>query len=453
MDVRPESNNHLEQFSKAVNVVRDRVIQIFIFILFRILRRLVLTIQKFTWAVSGVERIRRDAARGLQFKQSAHVQEIFWKRKFLDHSVADTSNFITTHKAFRPPSCIFKPNVSLYCMTRREAVFVETKESESVYRSRHSWFLYQNQYHHAVNVITMPLASFHKIASDVGNPRIPVTWMGCTMRSGSTLISQMMHRIPGMLVLPEPDALTTLGFLYKNKQIQANEYQQLLASCVRLLCKPDDRYSAVFFKTRPCVSSLMEDIMKTFPRFRYLFMYRNSSKSVMSSLSLLHQDKAPMALCFIMDSNIISTILPFVRSYFYYYNVFLNEKSHTGINGKKLSTTGILTAAWAASVAQIAELRYRGYNVGSILYEDFMNNPRRSLSVLLKILDIRSEHLAGAAEALKVDFNKGVSHELFMDGRRAMSTESRLEADNILKAYGLSKLGERYEISGLLKLQ
>ncbi|RUS69087.1 hypothetical protein EGW08_023152 [Elysia chlorotica] len=262
----------------------------------------------------------------------------------------------------------------------------------------------------------------------------------------------MMHRIPGMLVLPEPDALTTLGFLYKNKQIQANEYNQLLASCVRLLCKPDDRYSAVFVKTRPCVTSLMEDIMKAFPRFRYLFMYRNSSKSVMSSLSLLYQDKAPMALCFIMDSNIVSTILPFVRYYFYYYNVFLNEKTNTGINGKKLSTTGILTAAWAASVAQTAELRYRGYNVGSILYEDFMNNPRRSLSVLLQVLDIRSEHLAGAAEALKVDFNKGVSHELFMDARRAMSTENRLEADNILKAYGLSKLGERYEISGLLKL-
>ena len=113
------------------------------FLLFRVTRRIVITLQKFTWAVQGVERIRRDAARGLQFKQSAHVQEIFWKRKFVDHSVADPSCFITTHKCFRPPQCIFRPNVSLYCMTRREAVFVEVAEGENVYKSKHANYLYQ----------------------------------------------------------------------------------------------------------------------------------------------------------------------------------------------------------------------------------------------------------------------------------------------------------------------
>ncbi|CAG5121220.1 unnamed protein product [Candidula unifasciata] len=453
MDARTEANNHLEQFSKAMSMFRDRALEILVFILFRFTRRLVLTFQKFTWAVTGVERIRRDAARGLQFKQSAHVQEIFWKRKYLDHSVADLSNFITTHKGFRQPSCVFKSNVSLYCMTRKEAVFIEVKETDNVYKSKHSTYLYQNQYHHAVNVITMPLASFHKMASDVGSPRVPVTWMASTIRSGSTLISQMMSRIPGMLVLSEPDAITTLGFLFKNKLIQGSEYKQLLASCVKLLCKPDDRYSAVFVKARPCTTSLLEEIVQAFPKFRYLFMYRNSVKSIMSSLSLLQQDPAPNALRFIMDSSILSTLLPFVRSYFYYYHVFLNEKKVPGIIPKKLDSVGILTAAWAASISQCSDLRYKGYNIGSILYEDFMNNPRRSLSVLLQRLDIRTEHLSVAAEALKVDFNRGVAHDLAMDSRRALSPESRQEADNILKAYGLPKLGERYEISGLLKLE
>ncbi|XP_005098279.1 uncharacterized protein LOC101847584 [Aplysia californica] len=453
MDGKTEANNHLEQFSKAMNMFRDRAIQILVYMLFQLTRTIVVTFQKFTWAVTGVERIRRDAARGLQFKQSAHVQEIFWKRKFFDHSVADPSNFITTHKGFRPPSCIFKSNVSLYCMTRREAVFVEVKESDNVYKSKHSNYLYQNQYHHAVNVITMPLASFHKMASDVGNPRIPVTWLSCTARSGATLVSQMMHRIPGMLSLSEPDAITTLGFLYKKKLIQPSEYKQLLASCVRLLCKPDDRYSAVFVKARPCTTSLVEDIAQVFPRFRYLFMYRNSVKSLMSNLSLLQQDPAPKALRFIMDSPVLSTFLPFVRSYFYYYHVFLNEKKVSSIVPTKLGSVGIITAAWAASVSQCADLRYKGFNIGSILYEDFMINPRRSLSVLLSLLDIRREHLGPAAEALKADVNRGTSHDTGVDARRALTPENRQEADNVLKAYGLAKLGERYEVSGLLKLE
>ena len=46
--------------------------------------------------------------------------------------------------------------------------------------------------------------------------------------------------------------------------------------------------------------------------------------------------------------------------------------------------------------------RYRGYMIGSILYEDFMINPRRSLAELLAMLDVRREALGPAAEALKV---------------------------------------------------
>jgi hypothetical protein len=453
MDTKTEAVNSLEQFSKAVSIFRDGAIQVLVFLLYRFTRRLVLAFQKFTWAVTGVERIRRDAARGLQFKQSAHVQEIFWKRKFLDNSVADLSNFITIHNSFRQPTCVLKPNVSLYCMTKREAVFIEVKETDNVYRSKHSVYLYQNQYHHAVNVITMPLASFHKIASDVGVPKVPVAWLSCTARSGSTLFSQMMYRVHGMMILSEPDAITTLNFLYKNKRIQVSEYKQLLASCVKLLCKPDERYSAVFVKARPCTTNVLEDIVQMFPRFRYFFIYRNSMKSLMSNLSQLQQDPAPSFVNFIMDSSILSTFFPFVRSYFYYYNVFLNEKKLSGVNPKSLDSVGILTAAWASSVSQCADLRYKGYNIGSILYEDFMINPRRSLSILLQRLDIRPEHLNSATEALKVDFNKGIVHDSAMDHRRTLSPESRQEADNILKAYGLPKLGERHEISGLLKLE
>lgn len=263
----------------------------------------------------------------------------------------------------------------------------------------------------------------------------------------------MMYRIPGMLVLSEPDAITTLDFLYRNKTIQVSEYKQLLASCVKLLCKPDERFSAVFVKARPCTTNLLEDICQVFTKFRYLFMYRNSAKSVISNLHQLQQDPAPNCLRFIMDNVILSTFFPFVRSYFYCYNVFLNEKKVPGVDPRKLDTVGILTAAWAASVAQCADLRYKGYNIGSILYEEFMNNPRRSLSILLQRLDIRGEHLSYAAEALKVDFNRGVAHDLALEFRRALSPESRQEADNILKAYGLPKLGERYELSGLLKLE
>ena len=72
---------------------------------------------------------------------------------------------------------------------------------------------------------------------------------------------QMMSRIPGMLVLCEADAMTSLGQLSKRQLLPRSEYLQLLTSCVRLLCKPDDRYSAVFVKGRPSATGLVHDIV------------------------------------------------------------------------------------------------------------------------------------------------------------------------------------------------
>ena len=192
---------------------------------------------------------------------------------------------------------------------------------------------------------------------------------------------------------------------------------------------------------------------QAFPRFRYMFMYRNSVKSLMSNLAQLQVDPAPKALRIIMDSPVLSTFLPFLRSWFYQHHVFLNEKKLQNVTPSKLDTAGIITAAWAASVSQVADLRYKGYNIGSILYEDFMINPRRALSLLLSLLDIRREHLGPAAEALKADVNLGPHHDAGMDARRALSADSRHQADVVLKAYGLAKLGERFELSGLLKLE
>ena len=76
MDIQPSQTNHLENMSLAMNVARDWALQALGLMLYVLTRWLVVTLQKFTWAVWGIERIRRDARRGLQFKQSAHVQEV-----------------------------------------------------------------------------------------------------------------------------------------------------------------------------------------------------------------------------------------------------------------------------------------------------------------------------------------------------------------------------------------
>ena len=114
-------------------------------------------------------------------------------------------DFITKHKGFKHPSYVLRPQVSLYCLTRHEAVFVETPEGEDVFNGGP---LFLRQFALARHVITMPLASFHKTASDMGAPRVPMTWLSSTPRSGSTLLAHVLGSAPNMRVLHEPDALT-----------------------------------------------------------------------------------------------------------------------------------------------------------------------------------------------------------------------------------------------------
>ncbi|KAK7471638.1 hypothetical protein BaRGS_00035735 [Batillaria attramentaria] len=446
MDQRSETN-HLENISVAMNVARDWVLLAMSFMLYVLTRWMVVTLQKFTWAVWGIERVRRDARRGLQFKQSAHVQEVLWRRKLNSYAVADVADFITKHREFKHPSYVLRPNVSLYCVTRNEAVFVETPEGEDVYSGGP---LYLRQFALAQRVITMPLASFHKTASDVGPPRVPFTWLSCTSRSGSSLLAHVLGSARNMRVLHEPDALTCLGRLLRDKALASGEYSQLLASAVMLLCKPDDRCGALLLKARPCITRMVEDVYTAIPRARYLFLYRNSLKSLNSCLAVAAGDPATRAMRMVLDSKVLSTIFPCGRKWLYAAEAGINEKPSAAIRPNTLTASGIATAAWAAGVARAAEFRDKGIPLRALLYEDIMRNPRAACEQLFKLLELRPEHVPDAVQVFRQDFNRSPPLPQ-MDTRRALPHEARQEADFVLKKYGLPKLGERVELPGLVK--
>lgn len=442
-----DATNHLENMSVAMHVARDWFLQAMSFLLYVLTRWLVVTFQKFTWAVTGVERVRRDAKRGLNFKQSAHVLDIRWRRKLTSCAVADVGDFIATHSGFRHPSHVLRPAVSLYCITRQEAIFVEVEEGTDVYSGGP---LYLRQFALAQRVITMPLASFHKTASDVGPPRVPLTWLGCAPRAGSALLANVLGSSNNTRVLHEPDVLTSLGRLYRAGALAAGEYSQLLTSSVRLLCKPDDRCGTLLLKARPCVTRMIEDVYSTFPRARYLFLYRNSLKSLHSTLALAHADPASRALKMLLDSSLLSAVFPCARKWMYADAVGVNEKPGAALHPGKLSASGIATAAWAASVARCAELRDKGVPIRALLYEDVMRNPRAACHLLFKLLELRPEYVPQALEVFRHDFNRSPPLPQ-ADSRRALGQEARQEADMVLKKYGLPRLGERVELPGLVK--
>ena len=374
---------------------------------------------------------------------------MLWRRKLSECSVADVRDFITKHKGFKHPSYVLRPQVSLYCLTRHEAVFVETPEGEDVFNGGP---LFLRQFALARHVITMPLASFHKTASDMGAPRVPMTWLSSTPRSGSTLLAHVLGSAPNMRVLHEPDALTSLGRMLQDGVLPAGEYSQLLASAVGLLCKPDDRCGAVLLKARPGVTRMMEDVYPAFPRARYLYLYRNSLKTLNSCLALAAVDPASRALRVVLDSSVLSTVFPCARKWLYAAVAGINEKPSASLRPSHLTASGIAMAAWAAGVARSAEFRDRGLPVRTILYEDIMRNPHAACQELFKLLELRPEYVSQALQVFRKDFNRSppLPHA---DSRRALPQEVRQEANMVLKKYGLPKVGERVELPGLVKFE
>ena len=129
------------------------------------------------------------------------------------------SNFITTHHSFENPRYVLKKNVTLYYVTRTQAVFVETDPKIDAPHSDNGAFIRVAQFLNARRIITMPIASFHRLADSVGDPRGRIIFLSSTSRCGSTLLSQVFEETDRVLSFSEPDALNAIG-LYEGRMPQ-----------------------------------------------------------------------------------------------------------------------------------------------------------------------------------------------------------------------------------------
>ncbi|KAL4222586.1 hypothetical protein ACF0H5_018627 [Mactra antiquata] len=449
MEAKSTTDN-LENISKVLKKTRDYAILILAFILYRLTRLIVISFQKFTWAVTGVEKTRKDAKSGLNFRSGAHVQDIKWRRKLHPLVIADPSNFITFHNSFKHPNYVLKPHVSLYCVTPTEAVFVELDEKVDIFTSDANFYL--SQYKKAKRLITMPLGVFHKIAQDLGDPRVPVVLISSTGRCGATLLSRMFEQVPGTKIIQEPDCLTTLAFLKRSSALSDTEYNTVLTSAIRLLCKPDDRANMIVVRSRPCCCVQIKTIQNLIPRIRHIFLYRNSLRTVSSYIGTMSNDTTSQCAKFVIDNAVLATMFPFLRKLFHHYFVYTLDQDPPITNPASLTTVGMFSSVWAACVACAVECAEKNIPIISILYDEMMKSPWRSCSVLFEKLNIRSQYVNTATQAFKVDVNKNQDLcQTFMntDSRRTIQHEMLAEADAILKKYGFPKLGERFELNGL----
>ncbi len=136
----------------------------------------------------------------------------------------------------------------------------------------------------ARNLLLVPLSSFHRLAEEAGDPRHQVAVFGMTARCGSTLMAQVMNRVPNTRSISEPWALVSLYLMFADGRIDSEEHRALVRSSVRLLAKvePGSGLERVAIKLTMYSNPQLRTIHELFPDFLYFFTARHPLPSLLS---------------------------------------------------------------------------------------------------------------------------------------------------------------------------
>jgi hypothetical protein len=128
-------------------------------------------------------------------------------------------------------------------VTWRYAWFCVTDPSVDVYDLSKFPFVWAAQFMMAQELIIMPLWAFEKLAeeelTDPGSDGREVILVNNTARCGSTLLCQMLNKLPNTRSMSEPWATTLAHTYYIKGKIshQGDDYEKILKSITRLQCK------------------------------------------------------------------------------------------------------------------------------------------------------------------------------------------------------------------------
>ena len=385
--------------------------------------------------------------RGYSYETSARIGTIVWKHKFSPVSITSPRDFLCLHFARAHPDYVLRSSVSLYCVTENEAIFIETDETVNVYISDENPFLYIAQFNRSKKVIKMPLQSFQQLAENIGDSKVPVIWLSNTGRCGSTILCQVFESVPGTLVLAENDTPQNIVLLQKSNKLTESEYQNLLKSTVRVLCKPHPGTERIFIKTRAFAVCLMADLSKLFPNMKQMFMYRNCLETLSSWLAIMASVPELVVMRAFIDSETLSNIFPFFRKWLYGVLVFKSQESrHVPIN---MNTVSIFTYVLANYFMFARDAMSCDKAIVSIKYEDIVSETVRTCKLIFERMGLDLNDLNRAVVAFSKDSQRGsvLSRSLVgNDPRRRISAADRIKADAILTSYNLPCLGEDWTV-------
>ena len=353
-------------------------------------------------------------------------------------------NFITTHTAFVSPSYVLQDNVTLYYVTATEAIFVESPEEINVSYSDYGAFLRQAQFENARRIIKLPIAAFHKMAEEIGDPTGEIVFITNTARCGSTLLTQIFEETGECVGFSEPDAFNALAN-YKDKLPQ-DDLDKLLRNSIRMQCKPllNRHISAHIIKVMP---PLIEDVptyLRLYPNSKQLFMYREGLKVAHSLVRVSTQ--VPLLALLLIATEIHPRLTEMTVE-------AMGLPANEDFNIKLPSPLIFCFYLWAGICRKYLGLRANGYEIDAVKYEDLVKHPLEATKVIFKYCNLPEELAEKAINALNKDSQRHspLSKKNIPSAKTLQLTqEEKVTADAVCDQFGIPNIQEPCNLEGTI---
>ena len=368
---------------------------------------------------------------------------ILLRRKLSTYHTSSPMDFLCFCTSRVKPEYVLRKNVALYCITETEAYFVETPKNVNINSSDENPFLYLAQYTRGINVIKMSINTFHTLSESIGDPNVPVIWISNIGRCGSTILCQVFERVPGTLVLSEPDTPLKVCDMQTLNIVTELEYNNIVMSMVRIICKPYPNAERIVIKTRSACAPLMLPLSKLFPtQVQQIFMYRDSLSAIGSWGASMGVTPYGIIIRTCADNEVISSLVPFFRKQFRFE---IQSQLFTLPDIPLTNTFEQLVHMWAHFMILARHAISSDPNILPLRYEDILSQPTETVTKVFRAVRLNVNLVDNALAALKQDSQRGsaLSGNLLKNSpRRQISTENRVVADRILSSYKLPRMGE-----------
>ncbi len=237
------------------------------------------------WSFSRGTSNERELARSY-YDYSAQLVTVVANANFVPgYPLPRNGVYIYKHDKYIDPRMVLEnDNIILSHFTKDEAIFGVGDPGKKINDTTVYPFQVHSVFHGCSKHIRMPISSFYRLCEDFGEPKVKIGVCVMTPRSGSTLLNQIMNKVPGTRSLSEPMPVDALWYMFRTGVLDWEEVRKRLQGTIKMLAKTssDSDVKRVFMKLAPYGAPLCGLMHELFPTSFFMLSTRHPMPSLLS---------------------------------------------------------------------------------------------------------------------------------------------------------------------------